>query len=272
MSVVGAAPELISLHVSPWSERARWALDHHAIAYELVEHTPVLGEARLRRVVGNAKPRATVPVLLASGEVLTESWEIAAYADRTGRGSKLVEPQQEADIRRWVQRADDALQSGRALILAATIESPAALDEAMPRMVPTVVRPLLRSIARKTTRALAAKYAVRFDAIEEHERVVRAALDAVRAELGERRHLLRGFTYADVAVASLLQVVSPVHDRFLRIGPGTRRAWTQPALAREFADLVDWRDALYEAHRPARTAHSGGRSRPGVHKQPAAGR
>lgn len=109
-----ATPKLISLHVSPWSERARWALDHHGIAYGIVEHSPVLGERRLRRVVGIAKPKATVPVLLVGREVLTESWDIAAYADRTGHGSKVIVPELEPQIRQWVQRIDDAMQSGRA--------------------------------------------------------------------------------------------------------------------------------------------------------------
>jgi len=263
MRAVPATPTLISLHVSPWSERARWALDHHGIAYRIVEHSPGLGERRLRRLVGRARPKATVPVLLAGTELLTESWDIAAYADRTGRGSKLITREQAAEIRTWAERADDALQSVRALILAATIASPDALDEAMPRLVPTVARPLLRPVARNVTRALADKYAVRFDATETHERVIRAALDAVRAELGGRAHLLEGFTYADIAVASILQGISPVHDRFLRIGPATRSAWTHHALAGEYRDLVTWRDTLYEARRPARTAHAQGPLPPG---------
>jgi glutathione S-transferase len=270
VTAVDAAPKLISLHVSPWSERARWALDHHGIAYQIVEHSPVLGERRLRRWVGTAKPRATVPVLMAGSEVLTESWDIAAYADRTGAGSKLIVPEHDAQIRQWVERADDAMQAGRALILAAIIASPAALDEAMPRVVPRVVRPLLRPVARNLTRALAAKYAIRLDATETHERVMRAALDAARAGLAGRPHLLGGFTYADIAVASMLQGISPAPDRFWRIGPGTRRAWTHRALASEYADLVSWRDALYEAHRPASAAHSRARLSPGADLQSAA--
>jgi hypothetical protein len=40
--------KLVSLHVSPWSERAKWALDHHRLAYTVVEHVPIAGERRLR--------------------------------------------------------------------------------------------------------------------------------------------------------------------------------------------------------------------------------
>ncbi len=77
--------KLVSLHVSPWSERAKWALDHHGLDYEVVEHMPIIGERRLRRLVGPGKPRATVPVLLAGAEKV-----IAVYADREGKGTRLI--------------------------------------------------------------------------------------------------------------------------------------------------------------------------------------
>jgi hypothetical protein len=33
--------------------------------------------------------------------------------------------------------------------------------------------------------------------------------------------------------------------------PATRRTFTQPELAREFADLLAWRDAVFARHQPA---------------------
>src|SRR6188508_1450752 len=61
---LSSARRLVQLYYSPWSERARWALDHHGLAYETVEHVPFLGEIRLRRIVGKKAARATVPVLI----------------------------------------------------------------------------------------------------------------------------------------------------------------------------------------------------------------
>src|SRR5262245_44456729 len=40
---------LLGAFYSPWTERARWALDHHGIAYRFEEHVPVVGELALRR-------------------------------------------------------------------------------------------------------------------------------------------------------------------------------------------------------------------------------
>jgi hypothetical protein len=50
-------------------------------------------------------------------------------------------------------------------------------------------------------------------------------------------------------MATLLQGIAPVSDHFLKIGPATRAAWTQPELSAEYADLVAWRDRLYESRR-----------------------
>ena len=244
------ARKLIMLHVSPWSERVRWALDHHGLSYEKVEHMPVIGERRLRRMVGPSKPRATVPVLVAGDEVLSESWDIVLYADRNGRGTKLVPQEHEAAIRTWVKLVDDAMNAGRALVVAAMLNSPAALDEGAPAFVPAALRPLLRPVTRSATRAFARKYELPIDDGSTPTRTMRAALDELRRALAVRTpYLLGPFTYADVAMATLLQGVAPVADRFIKLRPATRAAWTRNALAAEYADLVAWRDGVYERER-----------------------
>src|SRR5258708_12003651 len=103
---MAVAPKLVSLKVSPWSERAKWALDHHGLTYEVVEHMPVIGERRLRRLVGSGKPRATVPVLIAGAELLTESWDIAAYADPEAQGTNLIPPDHQPALRIWAPLPD----------------------------------------------------------------------------------------------------------------------------------------------------------------------
>jgi len=112
------------------------------------------------------------------------------------------------------------------------------------------MRPALRPVARSATRAFARKYELRLDEAAAHEGAVRAALDRLRSSLAERPLYLQGaFSYADIAMATLLQLVSPVDDRFWRIGPATRATWTRHSLATGYADLVSWRDRLYETHR-----------------------
>src|SRR5262245_1178504 len=108
---------LFLLHGSPWSERASWALDHHRIPHERVQHVPFLGERRLRQLVGPGKKRATVPVLVAGDQVLTESWDIALHADRSGKGSALVPVGREAEVRAWDALADRAMSAGRLFVI-----------------------------------------------------------------------------------------------------------------------------------------------------------
>src|SRR5258706_291036 len=110
---------LVMLPVSPWSERARWVLDHHALPYRTMIHVPFLGELRLRRLVGERGRPATVPVLLDGNERLTQSWDIARHADRIGAGAKLFPPGRDDDVRRWNTLADQSAAAGRALVLAA---------------------------------------------------------------------------------------------------------------------------------------------------------
>ena len=55
-------------------------------------------------------------------------------------------------------------------------------------------------------------------------------------------------TFADVAIAASLQALVP--RARAPFGPGTRAVWENPALAREYEDLVAWRDDVYAKHRP----------------------
>jgi glutathione S-transferase len=252
--LVNPPRKLVTLYLSPWSERARWALDHHGVEYRVVQHIPVVGERRLRRLVGRDKPRATVPVLLAEGEVLSESWDIGRYADRVGKGTPLIAPEHEAAIRTWQSLADRAMSAARGRIVARTIASDAALDESAPPGTPRWARGLLRPASRLAMRLFGRKYGVDLDDEHGPTHAMREALGELRRGLAGGGYVLGAFSYADIVLATLLQGVSPVADRYLRLGPATRRVWTHDALALEFADLVAWRDRLYDSHRARRAA------------------
>ncbi len=86
---------------------------------------------------------------------------------------------------------------------------------------------------------------------------MREACNALREGLkASSPYLLGSFTYADIVMATMLQGILPVADRFLRLGPATRAAWTREDIAREYADLIAWRDEVYEAERQARPSGS----------------
>ena len=56
-------PELLGLPYSPWSEKARWALDARRVPYREVTYAPLLGEPALRLKLKRWRGNVTVPVL-----------------------------------------------------------------------------------------------------------------------------------------------------------------------------------------------------------------
>jgi glutathione S-transferase len=192
----------------------------------------------------------TVPILFAGEETFVESWDIAHYADREGKGTKLIPRDHEADIQRWNDLSDEAMSAGRALLVPVLLRTPKALDEQLPPYVPRWSRPALRPLTRYATEWFAKKYALRFEDAPAHLARVRTALEILRAALAKSSpYLLGDFSYADIVMAVTLQGVSPVDDHFIPLEPASREAWTRSELASEFSDLVAWRDQLYERHR-----------------------
>jgi len=241
---------LVVLSYSPWSERARWALDHHGLAYQRVGHTPFLGELKLRRLLGpHRRGKATVPVLIAGDEVFTSSFDIALYADREGAGEKLVPSERAAEIRAFAERADEAMAHGRVLLVSRLLESGPARDETLPRWVPGPLRTVLRPVTRFGTAWFGRKYSVDIDGIARHHAALHDALSGFRAALGGRDYLFGRFSWADIVLASVLQGIAPVENHYIRLGEATRKIWSHPDLAQEFADLVAYRDQLYARHR-----------------------
>jgi glutathione S-transferase len=71
-------PRLVTISLSPYNELARWALDHAGIAYDEEPNGLLFHVIASRRAGG----KGTTPVLVADGEVIGESAEIAEWADR----------------------------------------------------------------------------------------------------------------------------------------------------------------------------------------------
>lgn len=259
---------MVKLHAegfSPWCEKARWALDHHQVPYRATEHVPMIGELRLRLAARRARGRVTIPLLVDGPEVLMDSVAIARFAERRGlpaeRGSAPLFPgDRETELERWNACSEVVMTSGRALLLRRMLGSPAALREQLPPFVPGALRSLLQPLAARGVRFVMRKYQLELDEEPLHVSRIRSALASVREALGGGRPWLLGgygFSFADITVATSLQFILPVSDRYMPLGPATREVWTHPALAAEFADLLAWRDALYAAHRRPADADAG---------------
>lgn len=239
---------LYGLAQSPYTEKARWALDHHAIAYRYHEHVPLLGEVLLR-LKARGRPsgtKASVPLLVDGPDVLPTSLAIARYADRVGRGAALFPEDRLDEVLRWAEVSDRILDIGRSAVMEGLRKNKEAQQEALPPFIPGALRGALAPMAVTGALFLASKYGVPKDAASEATKLP-AIFDEVRSTLGSGSFLLGSLTFADVAVAASLQVLRP--RAASPFGPGTRAIWAHEQLAQEYAELLAWRDRLYREQR-----------------------
>jgi glutathione S-transferase len=247
-------PELLGLPFSPWSEKARWALDARHVAYEDRTYAPLVGEPLLRLKLGKWTGTVTVPVLTDdAGAVMGDSADIARWADAHGEGPVLFPPGLEERVAHFIELSERGLAAGRAMSLPRMLES----DDALREMVPKPLRRPLGSLAarmgafgvRRTLRKYGASAVDRANREAAFVTVLDELRKALEAGSGTPKTLLGQFTFADIAMAQLLAFVEPPAFG-LRIGRASRASFTDAALRERYADLVSWRNALYEAHRP----------------------
>jgi glutathione S-transferase len=238
---------LFGLTQSPWTERARWALDHHGVAYRYHEHLPMLGELLLRRKAKTKKP--SVPLLEDGADVVMGSFAIARHAEKVGRGAPLFPRDRDHEVAHWADVAERMTRVGRAWLMKRLLADKAAQAEALPSFIPGFLRGVSAPTAGMAVRFLAKKYDVPQDVDAEVEHTLRPLLEELRAALENGTYLLApsSFSFADLAMAASMQVLRP--HASAKLGPATREAWTNEALARDFGDLLEWRDAIYGKHR-----------------------
>lgn len=226
---------LIGESFSPWTQKARWALEYCGVEYRYSEYTPTLSEPALRWRLRQWSGRVSVPVLLVGRRAVRGSWEIARHAASQAGDDRLGDF---ARIEAWNDLGEAALAEVRTRVVRCVLDSPAALDEAMIGVVPRGLRGALRFVARDAARRLDRKYA---DLVA-LRRALQATREGLRAAGGD--HLLGSFSYADIAMAVVLEAIAPIARTEPPLGAATRNCWSDPALAKEFADLLHWRSRL----------------------------
>jgi glutathione S-transferase len=81
---------LVTIPISHYCEKARWALDRAAIGYREERHIQVLHRVAARRAGGGG----TVPVLVTGDGIFAQSADILAYADRHTEPAARLYPQE----------------------------------------------------------------------------------------------------------------------------------------------------------------------------------
>lgn len=239
---------LVGEAFSPWTQKARRALDYCGVTYRYVEYVPTLSEPGLRLRMRQWSGPVSVPVLLDGRQVVRGSWDIARYASARAGDVRLGDV---AAVLPWNELSEAALAEGRTRVVRAVLASPAALDEALAGIVPPPLRAPLRFVARDAARRLDRKYA-HLVVPGSLRRALERTRDGLRRSGGD--HLLGTFSYADIAMAVVLEAVAPVARIEPPLGPATTRCWSDPALAAEFEDLLRWRERIAELESPGANA------------------
>ena len=137
--------KLLGLLYSPWSEKARWALEARNVPYTFVPYAPITGELKLRRLLRKWRGTVSVPVLIPDGErPFADSAAIARWADRRGEGPTLFPPGRDEEMQRFIDASERGLAAGRARSLRRMLED----DDALAEMVP---KGLAARLGRKNT-------------------------------------------------------------------------------------------------------------------------
>jgi glutathione S-transferase len=196
---------LITIPISHYCEKARWALDRAGVAYVERPHLQLIHRFAVRRAGGGR----TVPVLVRGDRVLADSEEIVAEADASAPPDRRLYPDDptEAIEVRGLEREFDsrlgphgrlwmyyALRGRRDIAIAyACTGVPAWQRRLMPFAYPVVARGIDRYL--DITPAAAAR----------SEAEVRAVFEEVGDRLGDGRPFLCGdrFTAADLTFSAL---------------------------------------------------------------------
>lgn len=236
---------------SPWSEKARWALEHHGVSHRAIEHLPMVGEPLLRLAARRPLEKVSVPMLVDGPLVLRDSFSIARHAEQIGRGARLFPEGCVDDIRAW----NDLSEVLNNALRIRMIDRMAVDDPSLRESVPAPLRflgPIGVAMARSAVGFVKSKYALTTSLAETGARASEALVSLDRAlDGGARDYLLDGFSFADIAMAAALYFVEPGPEDRIRVGPATREVFREPELSRGYAGLLRWRDRLYSRHRDA---------------------
>lgn len=196
-------PVLLTLTVSHYCEKARWALDHAGIAYREEAHLPLLHRRHTGRLGGRS-----VPILGTAGGALRDSAAIVAWADAHARTGRLL-PVGAADrsdaleFERYLDR--EVGVHARRWAYGYLLDHPALLVPCFARGAPVLERAVAPLVVRLVLPLIRKGYKVDAANAQASLARVEGAFAAVEERLADGRPYLVGesFGVADLTFASL---------------------------------------------------------------------
>ena len=196
---------LITIPISHYCEKARWALDRAGLAYREERHIQGIHRVAARRAGGGK----TVPVLVTPEGVLGESEEIISWVDRrlgTERRLFPVQPDHLEEVQRLSRRFDGDLGvRGRRLMYVHMLPARRLAlpfnDQGVPRWEDLLLRSTWPVMSGFVARELGITPGIEV----EDERIVWQELDFAAEQLAQNGPFLTGerFTAADLTFAAM---------------------------------------------------------------------
>jgi glutathione S-transferase len=189
---------LITIPISHYCEKARWALDRAGLDYVEKPHLQVIHTLHSRRAGG----KGTVPVLVAGGEVLTESADIVRWA--------CPDLYPDAEVSALEARFDSELgPHGRLWMYHRTLPQPKLVRRYAATGVPAWERLALPAFLPVVDLIIRRHLGITDEMAADSRERVRAVFDEVGDRLADGRRFLTGdaFTAADLTFAALAAAV-----------------------------------------------------------------
>jgi glutathione S-transferase len=196
---------LVTIPISHYCEKARWALDRAGIPFQERAHLQVIHRLAARRAGGGV----TVPVLVCADGVLGESAEIVDYADARAPAGRRLYPEDEgesAEVRALERGFDEHLGPDGRLWMYYRLRGRRDLAinygcKGVPEWERRLFPLMYPVVAKGIDRFLGVTPA----AADQAEADVRATFDAVGERLADGRKFLCGdeFTAADLTFSAL---------------------------------------------------------------------
>lgn len=251
MSAGDRLPTLWHLKVSPYNEKARWALDYKRVAH--VRRSAMPGPHR--KVARRLGAGDTLPVLTLDGRTIGDSTRIVAALEQLRPQPRLYPADAAARVRALDLEDYFDEQLGpcvRVLSLHHAMSDPKLLFGMFAPDLAGFRRVMARAGYRGLRRGIVAEFGIDAAGVEHAFARVRAAGDLFRAELGPGEYLVGdAFSIADMTLAAMVSpVVAPPEFPY----PQPQRAHPLFAPVRDAlgeSGLADWALDIYRRHRGA---------------------
>ncbi len=251
-------PVLWHLEISHYNEKARWALDYKGVEHVRRAVTPALQELTARRL----RAGRTVPILELNGRAIGDSTKIIEEIERRWPEPPLY-PADPEERRRALDLEDyfdeRCGHDVRRVLFGDNLADP----EKFLVMLYGADHPrfgLLKTISPVLSQVVKRRFRIRPETVEKSREKVRAAFEALEAEVGPSGYLVgESFTVADLTAASILSpIVMPPEFPYIKLHPDERTTES-----RRFRDSLKdrpgfrWVEDMYARHRGTSAAVTG---------------